>query len=124
MLDGLDDEPIETGEDENYVAAGIGSDVLRKLRRGAWRVERELDLHGMTRVEASAELADFMHECEKRKWRCVRIVHGKGLGSRNRVPVLKSRVRAWLARRPEVLAYCEPAELQGGGGALLVLLRG
>lgn len=118
------DEPPETGQNESYVAAGVGRDVVRKLRRGAWRVQRELDLHGMTKEEARAELALFLHECIKHRWRCVRIVHGKGLGSRNRVPVLKGRVRAWLARRAEVLAYCEPLEAQGGSGALLVLLKG
>ena len=124
MFPELDDELHETGEDESYLAKGIGRDVLRKLRRGAWRVQRELDLHGLTKAEASTELAAFMRECARNNWRCVRIVHGKGLGSKNREPVLKGRVRAWLARRDEVLAYCEPPPAQGGSGAILVLLKG
>ncbi len=123
LLPGLDDEPPEAGENESYLAACIGRDVLRKLRRGAWRVQRELDLHGMTKAEAHAQLTAFLHECTRQGWRCVRIVHGKGLGSKNREPVLKSRVRAWLARRIDVLAYCETPPAQGGSGALLVLLK-
>lgn len=119
-----DDEPPETGQSESYLASGIGRDVLRKLRRGAWRVERELDLHGLTKEGARVEVDQFMQQCIKQRWRCVRIVHGKGLGSRDRVPVLKGRVRLWLARRAEVMAYCEPPEARGGGGAILVLLRG
>ncbi|HLU77085.1 MAG TPA: Smr/MutS family protein [Burkholderiales bacterium] len=119
-----DDEPPETGQSESYLAPGIGRDVLRKLRRGAWRVERELDLHGLTKEGARVEVAAFLQECVKQRWRCVRIVHGKGLGSRDRVPVLKGRVRVWLTKRAEVLAYCEPPEARGGGGALLVLLKG
>jgi DNA-nicking Smr family endonuclease len=124
LLPGLDDEPPDTGENESYLAAGIGRDVLRKLRRGAWRVQRELDLHGLTKLEAHAHLAAFLQECARQGWRCVRIVHGKGLGSKNREPVLKGRVRAWLARRADVLAYCETPPAQGGSGALLVLLKG
>lgn len=120
----LDDEPAPAGDDETYLAPGVGRDVLRKLRRGAWRVQRELDLHGLTKVEAQLQLAEFLQACHKYEWRCVRIVHGKGLGSRNREPVLKGRVRAWLTRRKEVLAYCETPPAQGGSGALLVLLRG
>jgi DNA-nicking Smr family endonuclease len=114
----------EIVEDENFLRPGIGRDVLRKLRRGAWRVQYEIDLHGMTRIEAQAQLSAFLRECVKRGARCVRIVHGKGLGSKNREPVLKGKVRAWLTRREEVLAYCEAPVVQGGSGALLVLLKG
>lgn len=119
----LDIEDVEASEDESYVRVGIGRDVLRKLRRGAWRVQYEIDLHGYTRAEALVELAAFLRECKKRGGRCIRIVHGKGLGSKNREPVLKGKVRGWLIRRDEVLAYCEAPEVQGGSGALLVLLK-
>lgn len=119
----LDIDDVEASEDESYVRAGIGRDVLRKLRRGTWRVQYEIDLHGYTRAEALIELAAFLRECNKRGGRCVRIVHGKGLGSKNREPVLKGKVRGWLIRRDEVLAYCEAPEVQGGSGALLVLLK-
>jgi DNA-nicking Smr family endonuclease len=117
-------DDIEISEDETYVRSGIGRDVLRKLRRGTWRVQYEIDLHGMTRTEAAEQLREFLRECLKRGARCVRIVHGKGLGSKNREPVLKGKVRAWLTRRDEVLAYCEAPAAQGGSGAILVLLKG
>ena len=113
----------EISEDETFLRPGIGPDVLRKLKRGTWRVQYEIDLHGMTRVEAHAQLGQFFRECLKRGARCIRIVHGKGLGSKNREPVLKGKVRAWLTRRDEVLAYCEAPAVQGGSGALLVLLK-
>ncbi|HKO89057.1 MAG TPA: Smr/MutS family protein [Burkholderiales bacterium] len=113
----------EISEDENFLRPGIGPDVLRKLKRGHWRVQYEIDLHGMTRVEAHTQLSAFLRECVKRGARCIRIVHGKGLGSKNREPVLKGKVRAWLTRRDEILAYCEAPPVQGGSGALLVLLK-
>ena len=113
----------EISEDETFLRPGIGPDVLRKLKRGTWRVQYEIDLHGMTRVEAHTQLSEFLRECVRRGARCVRIVHGKGLGSKNREPVLKGKVRAWLTRRDEVLAYCEAPAVQGGSGALLVLLK-
>jgi len=118
------DEALATGEEEHFVRPGVPGHVLRRLRRGQWVVQSELDLHGMTRVEAREALGVFMKECLRRGARCVRIVHGKGLGSKNREPVLKGKVRAWLTMRDEVLAFCQAPPTQGGGGAVLVLLRG
>ncbi len=115
---------LATGEEEHFVRPGVSTHVLRQLRRGRWVVQDELDLHGMTRIEARAALAAFMKECARAGRRCVRVIHGKGLGSRNREPVLKGKVRAWLAMREEVLAFCQAPPTQGGGGAVLVLLRG
>ncbi len=117
------DAGLETGEEASYVQAGVSRQALRRLRRGHWVVQAELDLHGMRQPEARQALSDFLGGCLRRGHRCVRIVHGKGLGSVNREPVLKGRVRGWLARRSEVLAYCQAPATQGGGGALLVLLR-
>jgi DNA-nicking Smr family endonuclease len=114
---------LETGEEASYVQAGVSRQTLRKLRRGHWVVQAELDLHGMRQPEAHLALTDFLGGCLRRGHRCVRIVHGKGLGSVNREPVLKGKVRNWLARRVEVLAFCQAPATQGGGGALLVLLR-
>lgn len=119
----LDDE-VEGAEDESYLRPGLARDVLRKMRRGTWRVQRELDLHGRTSIEAHELLTQFLRDCLKHGVRCVRVIHGKGLGSKNRLPVLKGKVKAWLARRQEVLAYCQAPPAQGGGGALLVLLKG
>jgi DNA-nicking Smr family endonuclease len=118
------DETMETGEELAYLRQGLGSDILRKLRRGHWVVQDELDLHGLTRVQAQPLVADFLLRCLKRGLRCVRIIHGKGLRSPNREPVLKSKIRTWLARRDEVLAFCQAPASEGGSGALLVLLKG
>jgi len=117
------DAALETGEEASFVRDGLSRQVLRKLRRGYWVVQGELDLHGLTRAEAHAAVAGFLREALRRARRCVRIVHGKGRGSKNRAPVLKSKVRGWLAQREEVLAFCQAPATQGGSGALLVLLR-
>ena len=97
--------------------------MLRRLRRGHWVVQDNLDLHGMNRVEAAAQVARFVRAAAARGLRSVRIVHGKGLGSRNREPVLKGKLRAWLTPRDEVLAFCQAPAAEGGAGALLVLLQ-
>ncbi len=117
------DEDTETGEDGAYVRSGISRQVLRRLRRGDWHAQAELDLHGLTKVAAKQELAEFLYECKRRGVRCVRIIHGKGLRSPNREPVLKLHVRHWLTLRDEVLAYVQARAVDGGGGALLVLLK-
>jgi DNA-nicking Smr family endonuclease len=118
------DMALETGEEASFVRDGVQAGVLRKLRRGQWVVQAELDLHGATREVARHLLAQFLKSCRVRELRCVRVIHGKGLGSKNREPVLKGKVRGWLQQRDEVLAFCQAPPLQGGGGALLVLLRG
>ncbi len=115
---------LETGEEAAFLRDGLSRQVLRKLRRGHWVVQDQLDLHGMTRTQARDAVAAFIRESMRRARRCVRIVHGKGLGSKNREPVLKGRVRAWLAQRDEVLAFCQAPAAQGGSGAVLVLLKG
>jgi DNA-nicking Smr family endonuclease len=97
--------------------------VLRRLRRGHWVIQEGLDLHGLNRDEAAVAVAAFLSRCAARGLRCVRIVHGKGLGSPNREPVLKARLRNWLPRRQDVLAYCQAPASDGGSGALLVLLK-
>jgi DNA-nicking Smr family endonuclease len=117
------DDAIESGEELAFLRDGLSRQLLRKLRRGHWVVEDSLDLHGMNRVEAAASVAAFLRRCLARGVRCVRIVHGKGLGSRNREPVLKGKVRKWLAMRDEVLAFCQAPPSDGGGGAVLVLLK-
>jgi DNA-nicking Smr family endonuclease len=109
---------------QTFVRRGLGSDVLSKLRRGTWSVQSEIDLHGHTIDEAHDALCDFLDEARQRGYRCVRVIHGKGLTSPNREPVLKGRVRAWLSHWGEVLAYCETQPNSGGSGAVLVLLRG
>ena len=124
-LDGPDssDQSMETGNEPSFLREGLARDVLRKLRRGHWVVQDVVDLHGLNRQEARSSLAEFLAACLKRGLRCVRVVHGKGLRSPGREPVLKGKVQRWLAQRNEVLAFCEAPKNQGGGGALLVLLK-
>ena len=110
--------------EQTFLRAGLGTDVLTKLRRGQWTVQAELDLHGHDSDEAHDALADFLDEARGAGMRCVRVIHGKGLTSPNREPVLKGKVRRWLARWDDVLAYCEAPRHAGGGGAVIVLLRG
>jgi DNA-nicking Smr family endonuclease len=102
---------------------GIGSDVTRRLRKGHWSIQGEIDLHGLRRDEAREALAGFVREAHKRGWRCVRVVHGKGLGSPGKEPVLKGRVQGWLVQKTEVLAFVQARGDEGGAGALVVLLK-
>ena len=118
------DSGLASGEELVYVRTGVPAQVLRRLRRGHWVVQDDLDLHGMTSVEARAATTAFLAECVLRGVRCVRIVHGKGLRSPNREPVLKRKLGRWLDVRDEVLAYCEARPVDGGSGAVIVLLRG
>jgi DNA-nicking Smr family endonuclease len=113
----------ELEAEQTFLRKGLGVDVLTRLRRGHWSVQGELDLHRLNRDEARAALADFINAARSSGWRCVRVIHGKGLSSPNREPVLKSKVRRMLAQRDEVLAYCEAPEHAGGAGAVLVLLK-
>lgn len=108
---------------QTFLRRGLGTDVLVRLRRGHWSVQGELDLHRLTSDQARDALADFLSDARMRGWRCVRVVHGKGLSSPNREPVLKSKVRRWLTQWDDVLAYCEPPRHAGGGGAVVVLLK-
>jgi DNA-nicking Smr family endonuclease len=94
------------------------------LRRGEWALQDQLDLHGLTVEEARALLASFLSNSVKRGMRCIRIVHGKGMRSASGEPVLKRKVAGWLAQRDEVLAYVQARQVDGGGGAVMVLLRG
>jgi DNA-nicking Smr family endonuclease len=114
----------ELEAEQTFLRRGLGTDILFKLRRGHWTVQGVIDLHGMTADEAHDALADFLLDARNRGHRCVRVIHGKGLTSPNREPVLKGKVRRWLSQWDDVLAYCEAARHAGGGGAVLVLLRG
>jgi DNA-nicking Smr family endonuclease len=117
------DDALDSGEEMVFLREGLSRQLLRKLRRGHWVVEEQLDLHGMNRQQAAGNVSEFLRQCVTRRARCVRIVHGKGLGSRNREPVLKGKLKKWLMLRDEVLAFCQAPATQGGSGAVLVLLK-
>ena len=118
------DDAIDSGDELVFLREGLSRQILRKLRRGHWVVQDHLDLHGMNREQAADAVGEFLRRCRARQLRCVRIVHGKGLGSRNREPVLKGKLRKWLVVRDEVLAFCQAPAADGGSGAVLVLLKG
>lgn len=119
---GLQDR-LEGGDEPHYLRTGLAQGVLRDLRRGRWVIQDEIDLHGMNRDEARHTLATFLAECLHHGRRCIRVIHGKGLGSPQKTSILRQLVRGWLAQRDEVLAYCQARPHDGGEGALLVLLR-
>jgi len=128
ILDTLSDAPawepgLENGEELQFLRDGLSAQHLKKLRRRHWVIQDHLDLHGLTTSEARQLTAEFLAHCIHDGLRCIRIVHGKGLRSPNREPVLKKKVAGWLAQRDEVLAYCQAPQNEGGGGAVLVLLR-
>jgi DNA-nicking Smr family endonuclease len=114
---------LETGEELLYLRDGHSPDILRKLRRGHWVIQAKIDLHGLVSDEARLYVSTFISDCKKRGIRCVRIVHGKGLGSRNREPILKHKLRGWLMQKDEVIAYAEAKKQDGGSGAVIVLLK-
>lgn len=111
-------------DEQSFLRAAVSPELLRKLRRGQWTIDGEIDLHHHTQDEAHAALMEFMGKARISGWRCVRIIHGKGLSSHQKIPVLRNKVRRWLQQKDEVLAYCEPRPNVGGSGAVLVLLRG
>ncbi len=117
------DPATETGDELSYTRNGIGMQTLRKLRRGHWVTQAELDLHGLSVLEARELLVGFLNLCARRGLRCVRIIHGKGLRSKNREPVLKQKVGRWLMQRDEILAFCQARQVDGGSGAVMVLLK-
>jgi DNA-nicking Smr family endonuclease len=124
ISDELDVESLlDTDEALSFAREGLGADVPRRLRRGQWAMQAQIDLHGMTRDEAREALATFVHTSVQRGLRCVRVVHGKGIGSPGRVPVLKGKVRAWLVQNTHVMAFVQAPPTQGGHGAVLVLLN-
>jgi DNA-nicking Smr family endonuclease len=114
---------LHTDELLSYRRPGLGPDVVRKLREGRWAMQREIDLHGLRVDEAREALGRFVRDCHQQGLRCVRVVHGKGLGSPGRAPVLKGRVLRWLVQKKEVLAFVQARPADGGAGALVVLLR-
>jgi DNA-nicking Smr family endonuclease len=129
MRDSLSDEfgveqLLDTDIDLSYRTPGISLEVLNKLRRGDWAIQGQLDLHGFRVDGARQALTEFIHHATDQGWRCVRIIHGKGLGSKDKQPVLKGRVRSWLVQTKVVQCFVSARASEGGAGALVVLLAG
>jgi DNA-nicking Smr family endonuclease len=128
LLEAISDEfdvstLLEVDDTLSYRQSGIGTDVTRKLRRGNWSIQAQLDLHGLRTDDARERLGAFIRESSKHGIRCVRIVHGKGLGSPGKAPVLKNKVHGWLIQKKEVLAFVQAKPADGGAGAVVVLLQ-
>jgi DNA-nicking Smr family endonuclease len=115
---------LDVDDQLSFRRIGIGLDVTKKLRTGGWSIQGQIDLHGLRREEAREALAQFIRDACKVGWRCVRVVHGKGLGSPGKESVLKSKTQAWLVQKNEVLAFVQAKASEGGAGALVVLLKG
>jgi DNA-nicking Smr family endonuclease len=113
---------LDTDDHLSFRRPGVGPDVTRKLRKGEWSIQRQLDLHGLRSDDAREALGAFIREAHKQGIRCLRIVHGKGLGSPGKAPVLKNKVHSWLVQKNEVLAFVQAKPADGGAGALVVLL--
>ena len=113
---------LDVDDQLSFRRPGIGTDVTRKLRKGEWAMQGQLDLHGFRTDEAREALGQFVRDAKRMGWRCVRVVHGKGLGSPGKEPVLKSKVQRWLVQKNEVLAFVQAKPSDGGAGALVVLL--
>jgi len=114
---------LDTDDQLSFRRPGIGVEITRRLRAGHWSIQRQLDLHGLRVHEAREALGEFIRNAHKNGMRCVRVVHGKGLGSPGKSPVLKSRVQRWLVQKHEVLAFVQARPVDGGAGAMLVLLQ-
>lgn len=123
MSDEFDITTLLDADDQlSFRRSGIGTDVTRKLRKGEWSIQGQIDLHGLRSDEARNAIGQFIRDAKRMGWRCVRVVHGKGLGSPGKEPVLKSKVQRWLVQKSEVLAFVQAKPSDGGAGALVVLL--
>jgi DNA-nicking Smr family endonuclease len=114
---------LDTDDQLSFRRPGVGPDVAQKLRRGKWSIQKQVDLHGLRSDEAREVLTAFIRDAHKQGIRCVRVVHGKGLGSPGKTPVLKDKVHRWLVQKAEVVAFVQAQPAQGGAGALVVLLQ-
>jgi DNA-nicking Smr family endonuclease len=123
LSDHWDPADMETGDELFHVRDGLPSTTLRRLRRGAFSIAAELDLHGYTLDQARAALTQFLQDAPRRVNCCVRIIHGKGYGSPQGKPVLKNMLNRWLRQRDDVVAFCSALPRHGGTGALYVLLK-
>ncbi|WP_295986343.1 Smr/MutS family protein [uncultured Variovorax sp.] len=113
---------LDVDDAMSFRRPGIGTDVTARLRKGDWSIQAQVDLHGLRSDEARETLGGFIRNAHKQGLRCVRVVHGKGLGSPGKQPVLKTKTQRWLIQKNEVIAFVQAKPAEGGAGALVVLL--
>jgi DNA-nicking Smr family endonuclease len=113
---------LDVDDAMSFRRPGIGTDVTARLRKGDWSIQAQVDLHGLRSDEAREALGGFIRNAYKQGLRCVRVVHGKGLGSPGKQPVLKTKTQRWLIQKNEVIAFVQAKPAEGGAGALVVLL--
>ena len=116
-------ETVGIYDSMNFLSAGLQNNVLKKLRRGFFGIDAEIDLHGLNTNDAKRYLFHFLHNSVEEGCRCVHIVHGKGYRSPDNLPVIKNEVNRWLRQHNDVQAFCSTSPKDGGTGALFVLLR-
>ncbi len=116
-------EEKSAGDSLLFIRPGLQHSVVRKLKRGQFRIEAELDLHGLTINAARLQLSQFLNDCAEQGIRCILIIHGKGKRSGGQGPVLKQKVNHWLPQRDDIMAYCSTIPAHGGTGAIYVLLK-
>ena len=114
---------LDTDAQLSFRRQGVGPDVPQNLRKGKWAIQRQIDLHGLRSDDAREALSAFIRTAHAHGIRCIRVVHGKGLGSPGKTPVLKDKVHRWLVQKEDVIAFVQAPPAQGGAGALLVLLK-
>ncbi len=117
------DEHLRAEDSMSFLATGLQKNVLKKLRRGHFGLDAELDLHGLSSHEARKQLQHFLRDCVEDGCRCVHIIHGKGYRSEDGLPILKNNLNIWLRQHNDVQAFCSASQKDGGTGAVMVLLH-
>ena len=116
-------EKVGLEDSLSFIAPGLQNNILKKIRRGYFGLDAEIDLHGLNSNEAKRQLLHFIHSCVEEGYRCVHIVHGKGYRSADNHPVLKNNLNLWLRQHKDVQAFCSASPKNGGTGAVFVLLQ-
>jgi DNA-nicking Smr family endonuclease len=120
---GFDIEKVGLEDSMSFMAPGLQHNVMKKLRKGQYGLDAEIDLHGLNSNEAKRQLLHFLHDCVEDGCRCVHIVHGKGYRSPDNHPILKNNLNLWLRQHKDVQAFCSAPQKDGGTGAVFVLLQ-
>ena len=117
------EQQLRAEDSLSFLATGLQKNVLKKMRRGHFGLDAELDLHGLNSRDAKRQLHHFLHDCVEDGCRCIHIIHGKGYRSEGGYPILKNNLNVWLRQHNDVQAFCSASPKEGGTGAVLVLLH-